>query len=39
MGRRGDDLYLRGKTWYLDCCINGTRHQRRRGKGITQSEV
>jgi hypothetical protein len=30
-------LYLRGKTWYLDACINGTRHQRRLGKGITRS--
>lgn len=37
MARRGDGLYLRGKTWYLDACINGTRHQRRLGKGITRS--
>ncbi len=37
MARRGDGLYLRGKTWYLDCCINGTRYQRRLGKGITRS--
>ncbi len=37
MARRGDGLYLRGKTWYLDCCINGTRHQRRLGKGIPRS--
>ena len=37
MARRGDALYLRGKTWYLDCCINGTRYQRRLGKGITRS--
>jgi hypothetical protein len=26
-----------GKTWYLDCCINGTRYQRRLGKGVTRS--
>ncbi len=37
MARRGDAIYLRGKTWYLDCCINGTRYQRRLGKGITRS--
>ena len=37
MARRGDALYLRGKTWYLDCNINGTRHQKRLGKGITRS--
>lgn len=37
MARRGDGLYLRGKTWYLDACINGTRHQKRLGKGITRS--
>jgi integrase len=37
MARRGDALYLRGKTWYLDCNINGTRYQRRLGKGITRS--
>lgn len=37
MARRGDALYLRGKSWYLDCCINGVRHQRRLGKGITRS--
>ena len=37
MARRGDALYLRGKTWYLDCSINGVRHQQRLGKGITRS--
>ena len=37
MARRGDALYLRGKTWYLDCNINGTRHRRRLGKDITRS--
>jgi hypothetical protein len=31
MARRGNALYLRGKAWYLDCCLNGTRYQRRLG--------
>ncbi len=37
MARRGDGLYLRGKTWYLDCRLNGTRHVVRLGKGIGRS--
>jgi len=37
MARRGDALYLRGRTWYLDCTVNGVHHQRRLGKGITRS--
>jgi len=37
MARRGDGIYQRGKTWYLDTVINGVRHQRRLGKGITRS--
>ena len=37
MARRGDALDLRGKTWYLDCRINGIRYQLRLGKGITRS--
>lgn len=37
MARRGDGLYLRGKTWYLDARINGARHQKRLGKNITRS--
>lgn len=38
MARRGDGLYLRGKhTWYLDCVINGTRHQVKLGKYISRS--
>jgi integrase len=37
MARRGDALDLRGKTWYLDCRINGIRHQVRLGKGISRS--
>lgn len=39
--RQGDGLYERGKgkmkTWYLGCTINGTRYQKRLGKGITRS--
>src|SRR5262245_65368230 len=37
MAGRGDGLYLRGKSWYLDCCINGVRHQKRLGKSIARS--
>jgi len=37
MARRGDGLYLRGKTWYLDCRINGVRYQERLGKDISRS--
>ncbi len=37
MARRGDGLYLRGKTWYLDCRLNGTRHMVKLGKGIARS--
>ena len=37
MARRGDALYLRGKTWYLDATINGVRHQKRLGKHISRS--
>lgn len=37
MARRGDAIHLRGKTWYLDCVINGVRHQKRLGKSITRS--
>lgn len=37
MARRGDALYKRGATWYLDCHINGIRHLRRLGKGISRS--
>src|SRR5215510_14735309 len=37
MARRGDGLYLRGKSWYLDCCINGVRHQKRLGKSIARA--
>ena len=34
MARRGDGIFLRGETWYLDCLINGVRHQKRLGKGL-----
>lgn len=38
--RHGDALYERGKgkitTWYLDAWINGTRHQRWLGRGISR---
>jgi len=37
MARRGDGLYLRGRTWYLVCCINGVRYQKRLGKNISRS--
>jgi integrase len=36
MARRGDGLYLRGQTWYLDCRLNGARHVVRLGKGIAR---
>jgi hypothetical protein len=37
MPRRGDGIYLRGGSWYLDCRIDGRRHVVRLGKGITRS--
>jgi hypothetical protein len=37
MPRRGDGIYQRGKSWYLDCRIDGRRHVERLGKGITRS--
>jgi len=33
----GDGIVLRRKTWWLDCIIDGTRHQRRLGKNISRS--
>jgi integrase len=36
MARKGDGLYLRGRTWYLAAHINGVRHQVRLGKGISR---
>lgn len=37
MARHGDGLYLRGKSWYLDCRINDVRHQVKLGKHISRS--
>ena len=37
MARKGDGLYLREKTWYLDARINGQRHAVRLGKNISRS--
>ena len=37
MARRGDGLYLRGQTWYLDCRLNGVRHVVKLGKNIKRT--
>ena len=37
MARRGDGLYLRGSTWYLDCRISGQRHVVKLGKNIKRT--
>lgn len=37
MARRGDGLALRGRTWYLDCRIDGQRYVSRLGKNISRS--
>ena len=37
MARRGDGIYQRGSTWWLDCRINGQRHALRIGKGISRT--
>jgi integrase len=37
MARRGDALYLRGTTWWLDFKHNGTRHALRLGRNISRS--
>jgi integrase len=37
MARRGDGIYLRGKTWWLDFTHQGTRHVVRIGKGINRT--
>jgi len=37
MARRGDGIYLRGKTWYLDFVHEGNRHAVRLGKGINRT--
>ena len=33
----GDGIVLRRKTWWLDAVIDGRRHQRKLGKGISRS--
>jgi integrase len=35
--RKGDGLYLRGQTWYLDCRLNGRRCVRKLGKLINRT--
>jgi hypothetical protein len=37
MARRGDGIYLRGKTWWLDFTHEGKRHVARSGKGINRT--
>ena len=37
MARRGDGIYKRGKTWWMDIVVNGVRYQKRLGKGITRT--
>ncbi len=39
MQKMRDGIYSRGKggTWWLDCRINGQRHQVKLGKGISRS--
>jgi hypothetical protein len=39
MARRGDGIYLRGKSWYLDFMHQGKRHVLRLGKGIRRGVV
>ena len=37
MARRGDGIYLRGNTWWLDFRHDGRRHVTRLGKGINRT--
>ena len=37
MARRGDGIYLRGRTWWLDFLHEGKRHVVRIGKGINRT--
>lgn len=37
MAKRGDGIYLRGNTWWVDFRHQGTRHVARLGKGISRS--
>lgn len=36
MGRRGDGILLKGRSFYLDCRIGGKRFQQRLGKNISR---
>jgi hypothetical protein len=36
MARRGDGIYQRGPTWWLDFTHEGQRHIARLGKGINR---
>src|SRR5690242_1189559 len=37
MARRGDGIYLRGRTWWLDFTHRGERHVVRLGKNISRT--
>jgi integrase len=37
VSRRGDGIYLRGKTWWLEFIHDGKRHYARLGKGINRT--
>ncbi len=37
MARRGDGIYQRGRTWWLDFTHEGKRHVARLGKGINRT--
>ena len=37
MARRGDAIYLRGKTWWLDFTHQGQRHAIRLGRNINRT--
>jgi integrase len=37
MARRGDGIYLRGRTWWLDFTHGGRRHQLRLGKDVNRT--
>ena len=37
MARRGDGIYRRGPTWWLDFTHRGDRHVVRLGRGITKT--
>ena len=37
MARKGDGIYLRGKTWYLDFRRKGERFTERLGKSISKT--